>query len=240
MARILVVDDDKDILVMAEKLLGHYGHTTVTAGDAIRAMEILNSTSFDMVISDANMPHYSGFEMIKTIRSHAHLQHLAIVMLTGLRERKDVQKAIDSGADDYIVKPIDPILFMQKIDSLFEKRPPSKHPEIEFKEQSAQTAATMTISIFVKSISELGVKVESNQALQEGTTVDLTGHFFENQLGIEPPACRVLNSLKVSPGKHEIQMVFLGASEYQLKKIREWIFSHGSMIRRDQDPPKAA
>lgn len=240
MARILVVDDDKDILVIAEKLLGHYGHTTVTAEDAIRAMEILNSTSFDMVVSDANMPHYSGFEMIKTIRSHEHLRHMAIVMLTGLRERKDVQKAIDCGADDYIVKPIDPILFMQKIDSLFEKRPPSQHPEIEFKEQSAQTAAVMTISIFVRAISELGVTVECNQVLQEGTTVDLTGFFFEQQLGIDPPACRVLNSTQVSRGKHEIQLVFLGASEYQLRKIREWIFSHGSLIRRSQNPPEAA
>ncbi len=240
MARILVVDDDRDILVMAEKLLGHYGHTTVTAEDAIRAMEILNSTSFDMVVSDANMPHYSGFEMIKTIRSHEHLKHVAIVMLTGLRERKDVQKAVDCGADDYIVKPIDPILFMQKVDALFEKRPPSQHPEIEFQELSSQTAAVMTMSIFVRSISELGVTVQSNQALQEGTTVDLSGYFFEQQLGIDPPTCRVLNSTKVNTGKHEVQMVFLGASEYQLRKIREWIFSHGSMIRRNQDSPKVA
>jgi DNA-binding response OmpR family regulator len=232
MARILVVDDDRDIRHLAEKILSHYGHATIVVEDAIKAMEILNTTTFDMIITDANMPHYSGFKLIKTIRNQDHLKHMSIVMLTGLRERKDVEFAIVSGADDYIVKPLDPILFIQKVDSLFEKRPPSQHPEVEFTERSTKTAATVFFQVHVRTISELGVTIETTQHLVEGTTVDLKGVFFEQHLEIEPPPCRVLSCQAQGTSGYVVQTVFLGANEYQLKKIRQWIFSHGSMIRR--------
>lgn len=232
MARILVVDDDRDIRQLAEKVLSHYGHATVVAEDAIKAMEILNSTTFDMLISDANMPHYSGFELIKTIRNQDHLKHMSVVMLTGLRERKDVERAILSGADDYIVKPLDPILFIQKVDSLFERRPPSQHPEVEFSDFTAQTQATIELQVHIRTVSELGVTVVTNQPLKEGSTLDLKGPFFEKHLEITPPPCRILSCVSLDAKSYVIQTVFLGANEYQLKKIRQWIFSHGSMIRR--------
>ena len=70
MARILVVDDDTDILKMAEKILVSAGHTVFTAEDALRAIEWLNNITFDLLLSDANMPHYTGFDLINTIKKH--------------------------------------------------------------------------------------------------------------------------------------------------------------------------
>ena len=68
------------------------------------------------------MPHYTGFELIHTVRNNPKFKHMSIVMLTGLRERKDVERALTVGVDDYIVKPIDPLLLIQKVNSLFEKK----------------------------------------------------------------------------------------------------------------------
>lgn len=236
MARILVVDDDMDILKMAERVLAISGHTTVVAADALKAMEILNSTTFDMLISDVNMPHYSGFELIKTVRGQEHLKDISIAMLTGLRERKDVERAIQAGADDYIVKPIDPMLLTQKIDSLFEKRPPSQHPEVVFSEDGVSNSAELKVNLTIRSISELGLSIETNLPFPEGTTVELGGYFFENTLQIESPPCRVLSQKKITSDLYQAELIFLGANEYQLKRVRQWIFSHGSMIKKG---PKA-
>src|SRR4051812_10592644 len=103
MARILVVDDDRDILKLVERVFTQAGHIILTADDAFKAMTILESTDFDLLISDANMPHFTGFELVQTLRRNRRFQNMAIAMLTGLRERKDIDKALKAGVDDYIV-----------------------------------------------------------------------------------------------------------------------------------------
>lgn len=234
MARILVVDDDGDVLKMAERVLSGAGHQTIGVEDPIKAMERLDSASFDLLISDANMPHYSGFDLVKTVRHDKRFDNMAIAMLTGLRDRKDVEKAVLAGVDDYIVKPIDPILLMQKVEALFAKKPPARHPEVLFEEDSALNQAVMLASLTVRSISELGVVIDSNQEFTPGATIDLKGHFFETEVGIDPPPTKVTSVEKLGPGRYRTQLIFLGASEPVLQKIRKWILSHGSMIRRDR------
>src|ERR1700735_1237149 len=106
MARILVVDDDGDIWKLVERVFAPGGHAVVTAPDAYQAMDKLDHVDFDLLISDANMPHFSGFELVQTVRKNPRFQNLSIAMLTGLRERKDIERALKVGVDDYIVKPI--------------------------------------------------------------------------------------------------------------------------------------
>src|SRR5262249_28829124 len=120
MARILVVDDDKDILKLTERVFPQARHTVFTAEDAFKATDFLDHLDFDMLISDANMPHFSGFELVQTLRRNQRFERLAIAMLTGLRERKDIDRALKAGVDDYIVKPIDPMILMTKVQALFE------------------------------------------------------------------------------------------------------------------------
>ena len=83
MARILVVDDDRDILNFTEKLLLLANHDVFVAIDAIQAMDLLNSTPFDCILCDANMPQYNGFELVQTIKSNKRFENLTIAMLTG-------------------------------------------------------------------------------------------------------------------------------------------------------------
>jgi DNA-binding response OmpR family regulator len=230
MARILVVDDDPDILKIAQKVLNLEGHTTIVALDAMSAMETLRQTMFDLLISDANMPHYSGFELVQTLRRDPRYRHLAICMLTGLRERKDIEKAIRAGVDDYIVKPIDPILLSQKVQALFEKRPPAEHPEIRFTSQSHESGAVLKLNTTLHSISELGLRIHCPQKVNEGTMVELGSNFFAS-LQIDPPPMRVLNCEPHEDG-YLVQLIYLGARESFLQKIRAWIYSHGSTLKK--------
>lgn len=227
MARILVVDDDLDILKMAESVLGSAGHTVFVAEDAMRAIDWLNHIDFDLLLSDANMPHYSGFELITTIKKDTKFKDLAIAMLTGLRDRKDVERAVKIGVDDYIVKPLDPMLLVQKVNSLFEKRPPHQYPEIQLSGTNLQ-AGSLKRTITVESVSELGVRILSELPVRPGMMIDLNAEFF-TALDVAPPPMKVLNvEVDKKTGNYRAQLIFLGAREAFLQKIRRWLYSHGA------------
>lgn len=230
MGRILVVDDDADILKMAEAVLVAAGHTVFTAEDAMRAMDWLNHIDFDLLLSDANMPHYSGFELVTTIRNDRKFKDLAIAMLTGLRERKDIEKAVTLGVDDYIVKPLDPMILVQKVNSLFEKRPPQTYPEINLI-GSSLGHGSMHRPVTVETVSELGLRVVTEVHLKAGQVIDISAEFFR-ELEITPPPMKVL-SAETDPatGLCRAQLIFLGAREHVLQKIRRWLYSHGSSAR---------
>ena len=227
MARILVVDDDPDILKLGEAILASVGHTVFTAEDAMRGMEWLNHIEFDLLLCDANMPLYSGFELITTVRNNPRFANMAVAMLTGLRERKDVERAVTAGADDYIVKPLDPLILIQKVDALFAKKPPLHYPEITLA-GTQWSGGSMRMNVTVEGISELGLRVLSDATLPIGSTVDLNVDFF-NELGADCPPLKVL-SVEHDPtsGKHRAQLIFLGASEALLQKIRRWLYQHGT------------
>ena len=223
MGRILVVDDDPDILRLAEKVLSSAGHTVFVAEDALRAIDWLNHIDFDLMLSDANMPHYSGFELVSTIRNNPKFSHMSVAMLTGLRERKDVERAVNLGVDDYIVKPLDPLLLIQKINSLFSKKPPAEYPEILL--DSTQSRGQISWPVTVQSVSELGVRVLTEFQLKPGLVLDVHADFFRT-LDTVPPAMKVLNvDTDPTTGSPRAHLIFLGANEAFLQKIRRWLFS---------------
>lgn len=232
MARILVVDDDKDILKLTERVLNQSGHYVLMATDALGAMDIMNHTLVDVVISDANMPHYSGFDLVQTLRKNAKFRNTSIAMLTGLKERKDVEKALKAGVDDYIVKPLDPILFLQKIDALLTRKPPIDHPEIRFNQRLKGNEISVVRKASLLSISEVGAEMITNYPLEPEDFLDFAGPLFES-IGIEAPPLKVL-SCRPGPqsGDFTTQLVFVGASEACLQKLRRWIYSHGSLLKK--------
>lgn len=229
MGRILVVDDDKDILRMVEQILAEAGHTVVSATSVLEAVDHLRQASFDMVLSDANMPMHSGFDLIATLRKEPQWQNLSIAMITGRKEKKDIERAVQAGVDDYIVKPIDPLLLMQKVETLFTKRPPESHPvwHVNAPEQEAGKAI---FPMHLKKISELGVTATSSVPFQYGQTIEVKFQFFTD-LHLEPPPMRVLRCHEIGPGTHEVELIFLGSRESFLQPVRRWIYSHAGSAK---------
>ncbi len=226
MAKLLVVDDDKDILKLAKAVLTHENHEVLTAIDAIAAMDILNNQSIDLVISDANMPHYSGFDFINTLRKDSRFKDLPVAMLTGLREKKDIEKAIRVGVNDYIIKPLDPLIFTQKIADILEKNPPKTHPQIEFPPDSERAKGTVEINMKLVSISEVSISFTCTGEIEIGEVIEINCAFFRNEIGEAPPPLKVLDR----EPHHEgwlYTMTYLGARESYFHKVRKWIFTHG-------------
>ena len=123
MAHILVVDDDELILKIAKSILHKAGHVVTLAKDGHQALEAIELELYDMIITDANMPNgVSGFSLVSTIRKNERCNAIPIMFLTGRKDKSDVSRALEAGVDDYVVKPIDPDLFVAKVEALINKK----------------------------------------------------------------------------------------------------------------------
>ncbi len=224
MARILIVDDDPDILHLLTKILTVQGHAIFRAEDAIKAMDYLNNSSFDLLISDANMPRFTGFELVRTIRNNKKYQNMAVAMLTGLRQKKDIEQGIRAGVDDYIIKPIDPVLLLDKIDALFIKKPPQKAELYEITEGSHLARAQLKQDTKILAFDEFGVEFISPIFLSLQSNIQLRGMLFTS-LGMDDVNIHVTFCEEMDKG-FKVKGTFSGLRESQQKKIRNWIKDH--------------
>lgn len=101
MAKILIVDDQKSVLLTLEALLTKDGHSVVQSSNAWEAMRALAQGQIDLVISDVIMPGGDGYSLTRTIRKQPSLSKMPIILLTGKREKNDIDKGIECGVNDY-------------------------------------------------------------------------------------------------------------------------------------------
>jgi DNA-binding response OmpR family regulator len=106
MARILVVDDEPDIVRVVVKILEARGHQLTTARDGVEAVELVRADPPDIVILDLNLPRLHGHEVCRLIKSDPATAHVAVVMMTAAYVSVDDARAgSKAGADEYLVKP---------------------------------------------------------------------------------------------------------------------------------------
>jgi Response regulators consisting of a CheY-like receiver domain and a winged-helix DNA-binding domain len=103
--KILIVDDEPNVVELVDYNLKLNGFTTDTAFDGRTAMQKIKEGSYDLVILDQMLPLVSGIEVLKSIREHKDLNTTPVLMLTAKSEEGDVVQALNFGADDYITKP---------------------------------------------------------------------------------------------------------------------------------------
>jgi DNA-binding response OmpR family regulator len=115
-ARILIVDDSPTVRSTVEWILHNQGHTVRVAGDGLDALHALHTFAPDLLLLDIRLPHIDGFQLCLVIRRMAQYASLPIVMISGLSGKEDIRHALDAGADDYIVKPIEDETLLQVID----------------------------------------------------------------------------------------------------------------------------
>lgn len=105
MFKILVVEDDTQLNQLFCRTLQRNGYDVYSAPDALKALEILDIETIDMVISDVMMPGMDGFEFVKQLRDAQ--MDMPVMMITAKGDIMDKQSGFLSGADDYLVKPVD-------------------------------------------------------------------------------------------------------------------------------------
>lgn len=100
---LLIVDDEAMIRNLLEKILSKEGYKILTAKDGLEALEVMESSKVDIVISDMKMPRMNGLELLKRIKKER--PDIGVVIMTGYGDTYTVKDALLLGADEYITKP---------------------------------------------------------------------------------------------------------------------------------------
>ena|SRR5690554_3133503 len=118
MAKVLVVDDEPNIVLSLEFLMQQAGFDVTTALDGESALALVNENPPDLVLLDISLPGISGFEVLEQLRNQPSFKRLPIVMLTAHGREVEREKGLALGADDYITKPFSTRQLVEKVQAL--------------------------------------------------------------------------------------------------------------------------
>ncbi|MDO9597706.1 MAG: chemotaxis response regulator CheY [Azoarcus sp.] len=120
--KFLVVDDFSTMRRIVRNLLKELGYVNVEeAEDGVAALQKLNSSQFDFVVTDWNMPNMDGLTLLQTIRRTPQLKHLPVLMITAEAKKENIIAAAQAGAHGYIVKPFTAATMAEKLEKIFER-----------------------------------------------------------------------------------------------------------------------
>jgi two-component system phosphate regulon response regulator PhoB len=170
--RILVVDDEPDLLELVRVNLRQAGYEVETAEAGREALDCLKRSLPDLMVLDLMLPDLSGTEVCRRVRQDPEISHLPIVMLTAKADEVDRVVGLELGADDYVTKPFSPRELTLRVRAVLRRRAPEATPQ-----KSLQHGA-------------LRIDPERHRCFVEGEEVVLTAKEFD-----------LLRSLMERPGR---------------------------------------
>ena len=121
-ATILIVDDNRVNRLLLGRGLEHDGHTVVFAEDGGAALELLRARRFDLMLLDVLMPALDGYGVLGELQRDPHLRDIPVIVTSSLDELDSVVKCLEMGAEDYLTKPVNPVLLNARIGASLEKK----------------------------------------------------------------------------------------------------------------------
>ncbi|MDR0793624.1 MAG: response regulator transcription factor [Chitinophagaceae bacterium] len=119
--KILIADDEQDILEIVGYNLKKEGYEVFTASNGNEALEKAKTVHPDLIILDIMMPAKSGIEVFRVLRAIPEFEHTLIIFLTALTDEPSQINGLEMGADDYVSKPISPKVLMSRVNALFRR-----------------------------------------------------------------------------------------------------------------------
>jgi class 3 adenylate cyclase/CheY-like chemotaxis protein len=119
---ILVVDDNAANRDVLARRLTREGHRVVSANSGAAALELVAAQDFDLVLLDLIMPEMSGFEVLRRLKATEHTSDVPVIVISALDEIDSVVRCIESGAEDYLTKPFNPVLLRARVEASLEKK----------------------------------------------------------------------------------------------------------------------
>lgn len=119
--KVLIADDEPDILEILRYNLSSEGYDVISAKDGDEALEKARRTQPDLVILDVMMPKKTGVEVCQLLRAQQAFKETLIIFLTAINDEGTQIRGLETGADDYIAKPISPKVFLSRVNALFRR-----------------------------------------------------------------------------------------------------------------------
>jgi diguanylate cyclase (GGDEF)-like protein len=118
MYKVLVADDARVMRFATMRILKRLGLEAIEAEDGIQALELFGREKPDLVLIDVQMPGMDGLEVVRRIRQGSRENWVPIIFLTSMEEEADLTRGIEAGGDDYLTKPVSPVVLEAKIRAL--------------------------------------------------------------------------------------------------------------------------
>jgi DNA-binding response OmpR family regulator len=154
--RVLIVEDDADIADVLRRSLRNEGYDVRTSADGYDALEVAAGFVPDLVVLDLGLPGLDGVEVCRQLRTDGDVP---ILMLTARAETEDRVTGLDSGADDYLVKPFERQELLARIRALLRRRPPRGAASLE--------------------VGDLTLNPDTREVRRDGREIELTNREFE-------------------------------------------------------------
>ncbi len=120
--KFLIVDDFSTMRRIIRGLLKEMGCVNADeAEDGVVALSMLKQSKYDFVVTDINMPHMNGFDLLKAVKADDSLKHLPVLMVTAEARKEDIVLAAQTGASGYIVKPFTKATLEEKVQKIMQK-----------------------------------------------------------------------------------------------------------------------
>ena len=120
--KILVVDDEEDILELVRYNLAREGYRVVCAASGEQALNKAGSEPFDLIVLDLMLPGIDGLEVAKKLKNKPETRHIPIIMLTAKGEEADIVTGLELGADDYVTKPFSPRILLARVKAVIRRK----------------------------------------------------------------------------------------------------------------------
>jgi len=154
-ARVLVVDDMPENILILQRFLAPMGYQVECATSGEDALAMVADSPPDVILLDIVMPGMNGFEVCRRLKENPETQHIPVVIITGMGDKDTNLKAVESGADDFLIKPFDRILLEARIrassktkmlhDSLVQHK---NELELTVAERTEQVVLTQQVTVF--------------------------------------------------------------------------------------------
>jgi DNA-binding response OmpR family regulator len=116
--RVLVADDDEDILTLVTAVLEHSGHDVIAVQNGAQALACVEADNPDLLVLDISMPEVDGLEVLRRLRAADATRELPIVLLSAQAQEADVALGYATGASAYVKKPFSPRDLSERVDAL--------------------------------------------------------------------------------------------------------------------------
>jgi len=211
--RILVVDDEPDLLELVRLNLDQAGFRVETADSGGAALDALRKSPPDLMILDLMLPDLSGTEVCREVRATPELAHLPIIMLTARADEVDRVVGLELGSDDYVTKPFSPRELTLRVKAVLRRRQPQ-----------ATSAAALEHG-------PLRLDPERHRCFVEGAEVELTAKEFELLLGLMQRPGRVMTRDHLLDEVWGTDIaVTTRTIDTHMKRLREKLGAAGSLI----------
>ncbi|HVX16092.1 MAG TPA: response regulator [Pirellulales bacterium] len=127
--RILVVDDEEDLLELINYNLSKEGYRVTCVGSGEEAMREARANPPDLIVLDLLLPSVDGLEVCKLLKNDSRTKHVPIVMLTAKGEEADMVTGLELGADDYITKPFSPRVLIARVRAVLRRKNEAPSPD---------------------------------------------------------------------------------------------------------------